>query len=478
MSIAVSVNETATSVSTVTNTAVLDTALEDVIVDVTEAPTQVSVSLIPGLGYTPVNKAGDTMTGALFLKGPIYDVKAYGAVGNGVTDDTTAIQSAINAATVAGGIVFFPAATYLSSSLDVKSNVTLLGVGPASIILCKPPGGQTALLSIVSHTNVRVLDLTVDGNETNTAQNVLGAYLAVSTKVIIERVVFQNLTHFAVSDDASAADNAVIDCFFYRCGTKSIVGANVSTFGARQLIQGCTFQDWGGVTAGKGLQSTGVRSRILDNTFRVPGGGSVDKAINIASGGDGSVVQGNTIDLTGYAGTARVTGGIWVDTAPYVAIVGNTIRVPAQVDGSLEPIGLLHDPPKCIVANNSCYGGSDNGISLWGSECTCTGNYVEKAGFHGISVNGNNNTVNGNVVKNSGQRSTPFAGIYIYSPRTGNVVTGNRCFDDQGSPTQVYGVMEAGSANYNLVVGNGLRGNSSAATSLVGANTVNANNVT
>lgn len=44
-----------------------------------------------------------------------YNVKNYGAVGNGSTDDTAAIQSAINAATF-GGVIFFPPGRYIVSS--------------------------------------------------------------------------------------------------------------------------------------------------------------------------------------------------------------------------------------------------------------------------------------------------------------------------------------------------------------------------
>lgn len=67
----------------------------------------------------------------------VYNVKEapYGATGNGTTDDTTALQAAIDAAgTAGGGIVFFPAGTYkISSALNVgnnsRHNVTLQGVG-------------------------------------------------------------------------------------------------------------------------------------------------------------------------------------------------------------------------------------------------------------------------------------------------------------------------------------------------------------
>jgi hypothetical protein len=64
--------------------------------------------------------------------GFFYNVKstAYGAEGDGTTDDTTAITSAITAAGVSGGIVFFPAGVYrITSSLTLPANVSLLGLG-------------------------------------------------------------------------------------------------------------------------------------------------------------------------------------------------------------------------------------------------------------------------------------------------------------------------------------------------------------
>ncbi|QNK82580.1 glycosyl hydrolase family 28-related protein [Nakamurella sp. PAMC28650] len=86
-----------------------------------------------------IHQAGaETITGAktfnsgtLLDKGnQVFNVKAYGAVGDGITNDTAAIQSAINAAKTIGGIIRFPGAgPYLVSpeSLTTFSNISWEG---------------------------------------------------------------------------------------------------------------------------------------------------------------------------------------------------------------------------------------------------------------------------------------------------------------------------------------------------------------
>jgi len=56
----------------------------------------------------------------------IYNITAYGAVGNGTTDNTAAIQQAIDSCTAnGGGLVWVPQGTFQTRTLRLKDNVTL-----------------------------------------------------------------------------------------------------------------------------------------------------------------------------------------------------------------------------------------------------------------------------------------------------------------------------------------------------------------
>jgi hypothetical protein len=91
--------------------------------------------------YTPVWQMGDgfispwssadpNVIGKLVDKGgAVYNVLAYGATGDGATDDTAAIQAAIDAAAVAGGTVYFPPGTYLCTVTATTRAVHFQGAG-------------------------------------------------------------------------------------------------------------------------------------------------------------------------------------------------------------------------------------------------------------------------------------------------------------------------------------------------------------
>ncbi|HEU5080391.1 MAG TPA: glycoside hydrolase family 28 protein [Opitutaceae bacterium] len=69
----------------------------------------------------------------------VFDVRAYGAKGDGAALDSPAINAAIEAAAQnGGGTVFFPAGNYLSFSLHLRSHITLYLDSGATIVAAEP----------------------------------------------------------------------------------------------------------------------------------------------------------------------------------------------------------------------------------------------------------------------------------------------------------------------------------------------------
>lgn len=99
----------------------------------------------------------------------------YGALGDGVHDDTAAIQAAINAA---GAPVFFPPGVYLTGRLEMRVGTVLQGSQQSNYAF-PTPSGQSSVLkakgSLNDHlvhgaagiANVQIRNLGLDGNKAN-----------------------------------------------------------------------------------------------------------------------------------------------------------------------------------------------------------------------------------------------------------------------------------------------------------------------
>ena len=94
-------------------------------------------------GVASVSKAGAAQKSGA-MGGPAFDVREYGAKGDGTSLDTPAVNEAIQAAALAGGgTVVFPAGTYLSYSIRLKSKVSLaLEIGTSIVAADPPPPGK------------------------------------------------------------------------------------------------------------------------------------------------------------------------------------------------------------------------------------------------------------------------------------------------------------------------------------------------
>lgn len=160
----------------------------------------------------------------------------YGAVGNGVTDDTTAIQNAINAVnTAGGGTLFFPPATYavtpvgstsaaitLNNGTNGFNGVRMVGSSSGGSHIKKLANGPIFAISGPStdtsgatHCKYCTLEhLYLDGN--SLTGTMVQSYYA--DDILVFNVHFVNNAD-VVWDTAEFWDNRFINCVFDSCGS-------------------------------------------------------------------------------------------------------------------------------------------------------------------------------------------------------------------------------------------------------------------
>jgi polygalacturonase len=95
---------------------------------------------IPAVSFAASVQDGAAATTASQASAGIFDVRKYGATGDGKTLDTEAVNHAIEAAAaVGGGVVVFPAGSYLCFSIRLKSQVHLHLLQGSAIIAADSP---------------------------------------------------------------------------------------------------------------------------------------------------------------------------------------------------------------------------------------------------------------------------------------------------------------------------------------------------
>jgi len=113
----------------------------------------------------------------------VFDISDYGAVVDGATDDSTAVQAAVTAAEAAGGgYVYFPAGTTLCDGISAGSNVVFLGEG-RGVSIAKLPNSASLSTRMFENANtdsdtsartdkdLGFIGLTIDGNSENQTVN-------------------------------------------------------------------------------------------------------------------------------------------------------------------------------------------------------------------------------------------------------------------------------------------------------------------
>ena len=110
-------------------------------------PKLISIICTGILAFLMINAlhAGNNKTGlaASATASTVYNVRDFGATGDGKTLDSPFINKAIEeVASKGGGQIYFPAGTYLSASIRLKSNISLYIEQGATILAASPADGH------------------------------------------------------------------------------------------------------------------------------------------------------------------------------------------------------------------------------------------------------------------------------------------------------------------------------------------------
>ena len=278
------------------------------------------------VGYIPPF-TGSVPTNVELKLAQTVSVTDFGAVGNGLTDDTAAIQAAIDAlATSGGGTLTFEPKTYIVKNtsglgcLIAKSNVTLSGAGAPTVIKLGAAAGNCALLySASAVSNITIDGVVFDGNSgVITAYDTYGIWLENVTRLTINNCVFQNLRldGMLLGQTALAKQVTVENSIFKNIGVAGFGANGIRVYYSQGLLINANyFYDFivspidTNPTPGGNLET----NIIVTNNYIKNGAGWLPGYSSISLLADRILCQGNTVIGGGnivvhdYAGSGQTT---------------------------------------------------------------------------------------------------------------------------------------------------------------------------
>ena len=266
-------------------------------------------------------------------------VESFGAVGDGVTDDTTAIQNALNSLSTDGGELFFPAGRYyITSALSVPSNVYLRGAGVGATTMYHPSSQcfRNSNWGTGSNSYITVENFTFDAGATFDG----GVSMDGCSDLRCNNLTFINVKPTGVTVGIGVASTAVDinDIFISNCRFDvpdyGIVLDSIPSGGnsiRSAVITNCTFDIvWGSaVSLADDVKDVAITNNVFNlnasNVDQEGIGVKIWNATVLGAGGEEIAVTGNVfrgqntrLDLTGvsianYSRNITVTGNVFGD---------------------------------------------------------------------------------------------------------------------------------------------------------------------
>jgi len=305
------------------------------------------------------------------------------------SDSVPALAKLVSELPADRSVLELPEGTYTVGSTWTirRTGITIRGAGIGKTVLTRDPT-FTGSLVVIGAENSSITNLTIDGKRT-----VNMVFLA-RTGDVADTIEVKGFTHIGIAVPPSGSGCRISNCLITGPGTPS-----------------------SGIWRDTGRTDTASTLIINHNTVTNSGiyctGGKVTIADNRLSG--------NHCETAGGGGQIDVGNAFTRNTV--AIITGNTI-----VNGG---------------------GPQAGGIEMGGGDFTVANNTIRNHGLGGIGVGHNviRAKITGNIISNSGHyvadRNQPQcrSAIYVGYGATNIEVSGNRCFDDQPSKTQTWGVI-------------------------------------
>jgi parallel beta-helix repeat protein len=422
--------------------------------------------------YTPAGTGAVDTTVQAKLRESV-SVKDFGAVGDGTTDDTAAIQAAIDHVSATGtyGTVIIPPSSgeYIFTQIQNKAKVTLLGTG--GVLKLKDNTANDAGTNFYPVGNLTGTECTYDGliidgnSANNTLYNVCDSITCSGEGSIVRNckildaadsgIMFTAATHgqcinnyikgakdagiytnnsSETSDDIRGAvisGNVCQDCDYGGINIKRSAGYIVVT---NNTILNCgngfTVEDFG---AGSG----GNPSHLLISNNLCKDIGYNFRSLSPAPSESGLILQLSKYCVVSGNKFVNVSGQVFVlDGAQYCSVTGNNFRgyTTNPKTSGYGNVGLMLtvrssvSPDYNTISGNVITGCEDEGIYVTAGEYnSITGNVVKDIDGAGasnqafrIDADGDNNIVSDNVFH------APTVDLTINSAALGNIFTTNK----------------------------------------------------
>lgn len=368
----------------------------------------------------------------------LFNVKDYGATGNGSTDDTTAINAAITAAVANGGTVFLPPGTYMTTgiTIDGKDDFTIAGSGPASIIKIVA-NNTNNVIRIQNSTRFSVLDLTLDCNRANNTLGIdedlqCGIHIVSSSAFLLRGLRLLNShmsgirTGLFNTDAGGCVDGAITNCYV-NLGTTADQGIGIWN-SQRVSVTNCVVQQggWGGIVLTRSDNCTVAGNTCYNNNYVISGGGGHGIALEGArwSTVTGNVCYGNEVNgihlevdpqtSARYVEGCTVVGNIMHGNVHGIYLgktLSNIVADNIIYNNTQAGIILAEDTTRCILEGNVCKNNDEQGIWLKGEACQVQNNEVEGNTLQGIVVQlASHSNITGNHCSNNTQGGIDIKG--------------------------------------------------------------------